>query len=276
VDKGEKDNTESTTPPVDQWAQSGSEEDVDWADLESEFGNLTEGAADADNWTELSAQDIDKLSERPPLNIDPEDPPKLKEIHYNMIKKVDWELYEEWSNLRTVQWKLQNKLRPLSKYTFNPQDVKEYDRIPEWNKPRVKGTKKTCRFCVPDETEEKKMQITFTNLELLHDFINERGMIFNRRITGNCGKHQRKVAKAIKRARIAGLLAFTSNWKIPQTFMEPVYQVDGSRGDGLADGAFTSGSAAKFADTEAELSGITLETTAAEEKTEEKSAAEQI
>ena len=43
------------------------------------------------------------------------------------------------------------------------------------------------------------------------------GMIIGRRVSGLCGPHQRQAAKAIKRARLAGLLSFTSNWKIPES-----------------------------------------------------------
>jgi hypothetical protein len=59
------------------------------------------------------------------------------------------------------------------------------------------------------------------------------GMIIGRRVSGLCGPHQRKAGKAIKRvsrisvlalqdffflqARLAGLLSFTSNWKIPES-----------------------------------------------------------
>ena len=62
----------------------------------------------------------------------------------------------------------------------------------------------TCPFCkegkVPDwkDWEELKM------------FTSPRGRILARRQTGVCAKHQRKLAKAIKRARFLGLLPFVA------------------------------------------------------------------
>lgn len=46
------------------------------------------------------------------------------------------------------------------------------------------------------------------NVELLHRYINERGMITNKSVNGNCSKHQRKIARAIKQVRrsVGGLI----------------------------------------------------------------------
>ena len=48
--------------------------------------------------------------------------------------------------------------------------------------------------------------IDYKNLEVLSRFINVKGRITSRRINGNCAKHQRKVAREIKRARFLALL----------------------------------------------------------------------
>jgi small subunit ribosomal protein S18 len=50
--------------------------------------------------------------------------------------------------------------------------------------------------------------IDFKDMERLSRFITEKGKILGRRITGNCAKHQRALARAIKRARHAALLSF--------------------------------------------------------------------
>ncbi len=63
--------------------------------------------------------------------------------------------------------------------------------------------KKPCRLC-----REKTVSVDFKNAPLLENFISDRGKIIAPRITGNCAKHQRMVARAIKRARIAALLPF--------------------------------------------------------------------
>jgi len=46
--------------------------------------------------------------------------------------------------------------------------------------------------------------------EILKKFLNHHGKISPKAETGVCAKHQRKLATAIKRARIIGLLPFVS------------------------------------------------------------------
>lgn len=67
-----------------------------------------------------------------------------------------------------------------------------------------KPKKKVCAFCV-----EKTNLIDYKNSSKLRRFMSDRGKILSRRITGNCAKHQRLVTKAIKRARVLGLIPFT-------------------------------------------------------------------
>ena len=52
-----------------------------------------------------------------------------------------------------------------------------------------------CKLC------EERLPIDFKEAEFLKKFMTERGRILPRRITGSCAKHQRELAKAIKRAR---------------------------------------------------------------------------
>ena len=63
--------------------------------------------------------------------------------------------------------------------------------------------KKICRFC-----SEKVPFVDFKDVERLSKFLTEKGKIIGRRISGNCAKHQRALARAIKRTRYAALLPF--------------------------------------------------------------------
>jgi len=63
---------------------------------------------------------------------------------------------------------------------------------------------KTCYFC-----QQKIEEIDYKNTDLLRRFISSQAKILSPRRTGTCAKHQRRLAKAIKRARIMGLLPFT-------------------------------------------------------------------
>ncbi len=63
--------------------------------------------------------------------------------------------------------------------------------------------KKVCRFCA-----DRVLDLDYKQGERLIKFITEKGKIIPRRTTGNCAKHQRMLARAIKRARHAAVLAF--------------------------------------------------------------------
>ncbi|MBU4343008.1 MAG: 30S ribosomal protein S18 [Candidatus Omnitrophica bacterium] len=63
--------------------------------------------------------------------------------------------------------------------------------------------KKTCKFC-----EDKVKAIDYKDAAKLRRFITEKGKILPSRMTGNCAKHQRHTAAAIKRARQIALLPF--------------------------------------------------------------------
>ncbi|ADK81980.1 MULTISPECIES: 30S ribosomal protein S18 [Sediminispirochaeta] len=62
--------------------------------------------------------------------------------------------------------------------------------------------KKVCRFCTGN------MVADYKDPDALGRFVTERGKILPRRITGTCAKHQRLLAKEIKRARVLAYLPF--------------------------------------------------------------------
>lgn len=65
---------------------------------------------------------------------------------------------------------------------------------------------KICQFCA-----DKHLAIDYKQVDILRRFITEEGKIRPRRQTGNCAKHQRTLASAIKRARQIALLPFTGD-----------------------------------------------------------------
>ena len=48
----------------------------------------------------------------------------------------------------------------------------------------------------------------YKDVETLKKYINDKGKILPRRVTGACARHQRHIAQQIKRARIMGLLPY--------------------------------------------------------------------
>ena len=70
--------------------------------------------------------------------------------------------------------------------------------------PKFKKRKKVCPLC-----KDKNLVLDYKNPEQLKKFINERGKILPRRISGTCAKHQRELTVAIKRARNLALLPYT-------------------------------------------------------------------
>src|SRR5438128_6967556 len=66
------------------------------------------------------------------------------------------------------------------------------------------GRRKVCRYCA-----DKNLKVDYKNAGDLKYFVTERGKIVPRRISGNCARHQREVATAIKRGRNVALLPYT-------------------------------------------------------------------
>ena len=66
-----------------------------------------------------------------------------------------------------------------------------------------KKKRKNCSFCA-----DKVEVIDYKDAQKLRKYLTEAGKIRPRRITGNCAEHQRMLARAVKRAREAGLLAY--------------------------------------------------------------------
>jgi small subunit ribosomal protein S18 len=66
--------------------------------------------------------------------------------------------------------------------------------------------KKVCKFCV-----EKMDLIDYKRADILSQFVQERGKILPRRMTGVCSRHQRWLGVAIKRARNIALLPFAGS-----------------------------------------------------------------
>ncbi|OQX71661.1 30S ribosomal protein S18 [Candidatus Parcubacteria bacterium 4484_255] len=67
----------------------------------------------------------------------------------------------------------------------------------------MNNEQKHCYFCVNNINE-----IDYKDIHLLRRFISNYEKILPRRKRGTCLKHQRKLAIAIKRARIMALLPF--------------------------------------------------------------------
>ncbi|MGB9004479.1 MAG: 30S ribosomal protein S18 [Candidatus Aminicenantales bacterium] len=63
--------------------------------------------------------------------------------------------------------------------------------------------RKFCRFC-----QRNIRDIDYKNVDILRKYVPDRGKISPRRVTGTCSFHQRKLAQAIKRARLMALLYY--------------------------------------------------------------------
>lgn len=74
------------------------------------------------------------------------------------------------------------------------------------SKRKVYMRRKVCRFC-----SDKRLNINYKEIDILRRFITEGGKIIPRRISGNCAKHQRDLANAIKVARAVALLPYVKS-----------------------------------------------------------------
>ena len=71
------------------------------------------------------------------------------------------------------------------------------------DKKRAVGRRKQCKFC-----GDEALTIDYKDQALLKYFITDRGKLVPRRISGNCAKHQREIAVAVRRARMIALMPF--------------------------------------------------------------------
>lgn len=74
---------------------------------------------------------------------------------------------------------------------------------PRWTGSRFPQKKRVCFFC-----RDKVTQIDYKDPAKFGRYVSDRAKIEPRRRTGTCARHQRMVAKAIKRARHLALLPF--------------------------------------------------------------------
>lgn len=72
-------------------------------------------------------------------------------------------------------------------------------------KETIKLPKKVCRFCTENISE-----IDYKDVKMLQRYVSSYGKIEGRKRSGMCAKHQRKLAQAIKRARMMALLPFVN------------------------------------------------------------------
>ncbi|HOP65613.1 MAG TPA: 30S ribosomal protein S18 [Bacilli bacterium] len=61
--------------------------------------------------------------------------------------------------------------------------------------------KRVCQMCLGKSVDYKDPMI-------VSKYINEKGKIIPRRVTGTCAKHQRHIAREVKRARFMALIPY--------------------------------------------------------------------
>ena len=83
---------------------------------------------------------------------------------------------------------------------------REVSQRPQKKNYKKQNYKKVCAFC-----QEKATKIDYKDTGKLRKYIAEGGKILPRRMTGTCAKHQRELAVAINRARVATLLPFKAD-----------------------------------------------------------------
>lgn len=67
--------------------------------------------------------------------------------------------------------------------------------------------RKVCRLC-----ERKIERLDYKDERLVGRFISDRGKILPRRATGMCARHQRQLARAVKRARFLALIPYIKGY----------------------------------------------------------------
>jgi small subunit ribosomal protein S18 len=68
-----------------------------------------------------------------------------------------------------------------------------------------KFKKRVCKLC-----QEKTDDLDYKKTDLLVKFVSNKGKILPRRLSGSCAKHQRVVAKTIKKSRASGFMPYNA------------------------------------------------------------------
>lgn len=68
--------------------------------------------------------------------------------------------------------------------------------------------RRPCQFCLNSQE-----YIDYKDQETLQNYINQHGKILSSRITGCCARHQRNLARAVKRSRLVAILPFIGSNK---------------------------------------------------------------
>ena len=69
----------------------------------------------------------------------------------------------------------------------------------------IQPQKKQCYFCTTNTRV-----VDYKDADTLRNFMNPQSKIMSKRRTGLCSLHQRRLALAVKRARIMGVVPFTT------------------------------------------------------------------
>ena len=84
-----------------------------------------------------------------------------------------------------------------------PRKARKRSRLPR--EMRRTRTTRPCYFC-----KEKVSHIDYKDVATLRRYVSDRAKIRSRQVTGNCARHQREVATAVKNAREMALLPYTN------------------------------------------------------------------
>ena len=93
----------------------------------------------------------------------------------------------------------------MSDYKRNEQNEGSQERRPRGGR-RFQRRPRVCQFCADGVNS-----LNYKQVDVVKRYVNDAGKIRSRRETGNCAKHQRMVARAVKRARHMALVPYTSD-----------------------------------------------------------------
>ncbi len=112
---------------------------------------------------------------------------------------------EENQTTEAIETPVEEEPAAEVKETTEPRRERDKGDRPAKRGFKKQNFKKVCLFC------QEKSTIDYKETNKLRKFISEGGKILPRRMTGTCAKHQREVAIAIKRARVAALIPFKAD-----------------------------------------------------------------
>jgi len=221
-------STNAETPPKEEEEEDEDEEEEEEEEGEEEQGQkLEESKQEKQEEKEASKMEKKELTEQ---EIEEEEA-KFKAFKDKFEKAG---MYNRWEDIMKEKDSMEfRKSGPVPLMRQKEAEILQrgyelpHEIVPAYKKwgaqreelrKEIDSVSERCYFCQYEMVSKEHYRFDAMNVPLYSRFLSLFGSILPRTITGNCAKHQRKVARAVKKARHMGLYSYRNGFAINSPF----------------------------------------------------------